>query len=151
MQGNRKLNCSRDLGRDFYQTYACITGNQGFAQIFLGPFLALNTGKQAENHQRGLFLFLRQSRVARNSGDSPFRATIAVATVAFSFRTVQNHCRLVEPPKVFCTRRLNAPACMLIRDNVSIADKVLSRSGQDGHTPSHAPVDLASLAQEGLP
>ena len=35
----------RVLGRTFYQTYARITGNQGFAQIFLGPFLALNTGK----------------------------------------------------------------------------------------------------------
>ena len=32
-------------GQDFYQTYARVTGNQGFAQIFLGPFLALNTGK----------------------------------------------------------------------------------------------------------
>ena len=35
----------RKLGQDFYQTYARITGNQGFAQIFPGPFLALNTGK----------------------------------------------------------------------------------------------------------
>ena len=33
------------VGQDFYQTYARITGNQGFAQIFLGPFVALNTGK----------------------------------------------------------------------------------------------------------
>ena len=36
---------TRPFGQDFYQTYARITGNQGFAQIFLGPFLALNTGK----------------------------------------------------------------------------------------------------------
>ena len=35
----------RLFGKDVYQTYARITGNQGFAQIFLGPFLALNTGK----------------------------------------------------------------------------------------------------------
>ena len=33
------------FGQDFYQTYARITFNQGFAQLFLGPFLALNTGK----------------------------------------------------------------------------------------------------------
>ena len=31
--------------QEFYQTYARITGNQGFAQIFLGPVLALNTGE----------------------------------------------------------------------------------------------------------
>ena len=37
--------CARLFGQDFYQTYARITGNQGFAQIFLGPFLALNTEK----------------------------------------------------------------------------------------------------------
>ena len=36
---------SRLFGQDFYQTCARITGNQGFAQIFLGPLLALNTGK----------------------------------------------------------------------------------------------------------
>ena len=33
------------FGQDFYQTYARITGSQGFAQIFLEPFSALNTGK----------------------------------------------------------------------------------------------------------
>ena len=31
------------IEQDFYQTYARITGNQGFVQIFLGPFLSLNT------------------------------------------------------------------------------------------------------------
>ena len=31
------------IGQDFYQTYARIAGNQGYAQM--GPFLALNTGK----------------------------------------------------------------------------------------------------------
>ena len=56
------------FGQDFYQTYARITGNQGLAQIFWGSFSALNTGRQAENPQRGPFSFLRESRVARNSG-----------------------------------------------------------------------------------
>ena len=38
-------NRNEGIGQDFYQTYARITGNQGLAQIFLGPFLALNIGK----------------------------------------------------------------------------------------------------------
>ena len=45
------------FGQDFYQTYARSTGNQGLAQIFLGPFSAINTRKQAENLQRGPLLF----------------------------------------------------------------------------------------------
>ena len=32
------------IRQDFYQTDARITGNQGLAQVFLGPFSALNTG-----------------------------------------------------------------------------------------------------------
>ena len=35
----------KKIGQNFYQTYARITGNQGLAQIFWGPFLAFNTGK----------------------------------------------------------------------------------------------------------
>ena len=33
------------FGQDFYQTYARITGNQGFAQIFLGPLFGLKHRK----------------------------------------------------------------------------------------------------------
>ena len=35
--------------------------NQGLAQIFWGSFSALNTGKQAENHQRGPLFSARKS------------------------------------------------------------------------------------------
>ena len=50
-------NFTQILGQDFYQTYARITGNQGFAQIFLGPFLALNTGNKQKISREALFLF----------------------------------------------------------------------------------------------
>ena len=44
------------LGQDFYQTYACITGNQGLVQIFWGPF-SLNTGNKQKTSREGLFFF----------------------------------------------------------------------------------------------
>ena len=45
------------IGQNFYQTYARITGNEGYALIFLGPFLALNTGNKQKISRETLFLF----------------------------------------------------------------------------------------------
>ena len=38
------------VGQDFNQTYAHITGNQGLAQIFLGPFSRLKHRKTKQNN-----------------------------------------------------------------------------------------------------
>ena len=45
------------FGQDFYQTYARITGNQRFAQIFLGPFLASKQENKQNISREALFLF----------------------------------------------------------------------------------------------
>ena len=66
-------------GSQFLESWAGLLPDlcayQDLEQLFSLCLVALNTGKQAENLQTQvttLFLLLRESQVARNSGDSPF-------------------------------------------------------------------------------
>ena len=65
------LKLNPPLRQDFYQTYARINGNQGLAQIFWG-LLRLKHRKISRKPPERAPFFLRESRVARNPGDSPF-------------------------------------------------------------------------------
>ena len=47
---------SQFFWQDFYQTYARITGNQGFAQIFLGPFWPKTQENKQKISREALFL-----------------------------------------------------------------------------------------------
>ena len=65
------LACNFQFGQEFYQTYAHVTGNQCLAQIVCGSFFGLKHRKTSMKLPERAFFFLRESRVARNSGDSP--------------------------------------------------------------------------------